>query len=196
MYKFSLLLEEIVRAHPSTITALVRKIGMSRPSFYALLDGTNLPRESRLECIFEALGLSPGERGKLHHLYKADKLSPQRGRRRVAPFQNSFLTEIKEALEKNNLNPTSPFRDGPDFYLEHDNLKIGLEAKTQVLDWDSALGEGLRMADTHDLARIVIIIKEKPADLEKLGRLFAKHNLEIVPVEALADWKPLANGGK
>jgi transcriptional regulator with XRE-family HTH domain len=191
MNKFSTLLRRKVEAQPSSKTDLAKALKLSRPSFHALLNGSSLPRASRLDHIFTELGLTQEERGQFKKAYDIAKAVPERGRK---AFSSMLLNKMKSILAQNDLHATSPFNgeDAPDLYLEPGGLRVGLVTSVQAMGWDTALGMSLRVMDAHNLDRMLIVFKDGVDVGPFRMRLFAKHHVEVISIDGLKYWNPSA----
>jgi hypothetical protein len=184
---FSEYLNTLVRNHPDSISRIAHNAELSRPSFYDLINGKNLPRKSTLTRISTALSLSESAGKKLGDLNEAERLRTSRKEQKFYYKEKKHLVSemSTKLLAKGNeiSRPKGP--NQADLILRQNTHRFPILICPSILDPSIILGRLLTYMFNLSASKGYLCTPDIKSLDKKNIQLFISHRVKVLSVKGL-----------
>jgi transcriptional regulator with XRE-family HTH domain len=187
MITFAQILGSNLEYSPHTISEICKRAKISRPTFYDLLKGKNLPRETTLDRLIKALEVS----NKKAELLKEGWISEQFKTKRKLRYsyqkeQKNLTKEIASILLAKGhevSKPNAPI--GPDLVIRQGDQKIPIMVYWEVFDYATALGSILIIMDRLGAIKGYLCTPKSSQESKANSTLFNRYSVTITSAKRL-----------
>jgi predicted DNA-binding transcriptional regulator AlpA len=184
---FSEYLNTLVRNHSDSISKIAHNAELSRPSFYDLINGKNLPRNSTLTKICTALSLSEIACKKLQNLNQAERLRTSRKEQKFYYKEKKHLVSemSTKLLAKGHeiSRPKGP--DEADLILRQNTHRFPILIFPSIPDPSIILGRLLTYMFHLSASKGYICTPDIKLLNKKTIQLFSSHRIKVLSAKGL-----------
>lgn len=184
---FSEYLNTLVRNHSDSISKIAYNAELSRPSFYDLINGKNLPRNSTLTKISTALNLSESACKKLQDLNHAERLRTSRKEQKFYYREKKHLVSemSSKLLAKGHeiSRPKGP--DEADLILRQNTHRLPILIFPAILEPCTVLGRILTYMFHLSASKGYICTPNIKLLNKKTIQLFSSHRIKVLSAKGI-----------
>jgi transcriptional regulator with XRE-family HTH domain len=187
MITFAQILGSTLEYSPHTISEICKRAKISRPTFYDLLNGKNLPRKNTIDRLLTALEIPPKKAESLQNTWLSEQFKSKRKlRHSYLKEQTNFTKEIAAILLSKGHEISKPnTTHSPYLVIRKNNQKIPIIVYWEIFDYATALGTSLTFMDRLGVNKAYICTPKLTHDSRINSNLFVKYGITITSAKRL-----------